>query len=57
MSWASGLSGSSLALALGEHDWLVTGTDLDPTITEAALLGGVIVGSELADATSLVIVC
>jgi prephenate dehydrogenase len=51
-----GLIGSSLALALGEHDWLVTGSDLDPTIIEAALAGGVIVGSELHDETSLVIV-
>ncbi|MGC2175433.1 MAG: prephenate dehydrogenase/arogenate dehydrogenase family protein [Acidimicrobiales bacterium] len=51
-----GLIGSSLALALGEHDWLVTGSDLDPTVTEAALTGGIIVGSELHDETSLVIV-
>jgi prephenate dehydrogenase len=51
-----GLIGSSVALALGEQEWLVTGSDLDPAVTEAALVAGVIVGSELHDPTSLVIV-
>ena len=37
-------------------DWLVTGTDLDPAITEAAIERGVIVDSELREETSLVIV-
>jgi prephenate dehydrogenase len=51
-----GLIGSSLALALTEHGWLVTGTDLDPTITEAALAAGVIVDRDVHEETSLVIV-
>jgi prephenate dehydrogenase len=50
-----GLIGSSLALALSEHGWLVTGTDLDAAITEAALAAGVIVDRDAHEHTSLVI--
>jgi prephenate dehydrogenase len=51
-----GLIGSSLALALADHGWLVTGADLDAAITDAALVAGVIVDSEPHEETSLVIV-
>ncbi len=51
-----GLIGSSLALALGDQGWLVTGTDLDAAVVDAAVAAGVIVGSEPHDETSLVIV-
>ena len=51
-----GLIGSSLGLALREQGWLVTGVDIDPTVTEAALAAGVIVASEPHDETSLVVI-
>jgi prephenate dehydrogenase len=51
-----GLIGSSLALALGEVGWSVTGTDRTTSIVEAALAEGVIEGTELSDEHTLVVI-
>jgi prephenate dehydrogenase len=51
-----GLIGSSVALALGEAGWHVTGTDLDRPIVEAALSAGVIEGTERSDNDALVVI-
>jgi len=51
-----GLIGSSVALALGESGWRVTGTDLDASIVEAALDAGVIVATEPDDDDVLVVI-
>jgi prephenate dehydrogenase len=51
-----GLIGSSVALALGEAGWTVTGVDVDPAVVEMALASGVITGSEVSEDHDLVIV-
>jgi prephenate dehydrogenase len=51
-----GLIGSSVALALGEAGWDVSGTDLDPSIVAEALAEGIIEGSEKVDEVSLVFI-
>jgi prephenate dehydrogenase len=51
-----GLIGSSVALALAEVGWDVTGTDLDATVVDAALDMGVIVGTERSDDDVLVVI-
>jgi len=51
-----GLIGSSVALALSESGWRVTGTDLDASIVEAALDAGVIVATEPDDDDVLVVI-
>jgi prephenate dehydrogenase len=51
-----GLIGSSVALALAENGWMVTGTDLDATVVAVALDAGVISHSELGQDVDLVIV-
>ncbi|MGH3732975.1 MAG: prephenate dehydrogenase/arogenate dehydrogenase family protein [Acidimicrobiales bacterium] len=51
-----GLIGSSIALALRESGWSVTGVDDDATVHEAALVSGVVVGHELSDDVALVVV-
>ncbi len=51
-----GLIGSSLALALGEAGWRVSGTDLDDAVVATAIDAGVIDGTELGDEHTLVVV-
>ena len=51
-----GLIGSSVALALSESGWAVTGTDRDPLIVETALEEGVIAGVDLDDDVDLVVI-
>ncbi|MCU1363930.1 MAG: hypothetical protein JWM55_1758 [Acidimicrobiaceae bacterium] len=51
-----GLIGASVALALGESGWTVTGTDLDPSIAHAARGDGVIAGVELESDVDLVVI-
>jgi prephenate dehydrogenase len=51
-----GLIGSSVALALKSVGWQVTGDDLDPPTTEAALEAGVISGTQMSNEYDLVIV-
>jgi prephenate dehydrogenase len=51
-----GLIGSSVALALGEAGWDVTGTDFDGGIVDAALNSGVIDAKGPSDDVSLVVI-
>ena len=51
-----GLIGSSVALALGEAGWRVSGTDLDDGVVTTALDAGVIDGTHLSDEHTLVVV-
>ena len=51
-----GLIGSSVALALGEAGWGVTGTDLDRGIVDAALASGVITSTTRGGDVTLVVV-
>ena len=51
-----GLIGASVARALGEVDWIVTGADRDNTVQRAAESSGVIVAPDYHVATSLVVV-
>jgi prephenate dehydrogenase len=51
-----GLIGSSIALALGEAGWSVTGLDNDESVTNAALLADVVVGIEPDENAALVVV-
>jgi prephenate dehydrogenase len=51
-----GLIGSSVALALAESGWSVTGADLDDDVVEAALREGVISSTELDDDVDLVVI-
>ena len=49
-----GLIGASLALALRQAGWSVSGDDLDDDVAAAALAAGIITQREAPDATSLV---
>ncbi|HEY7931230.1 MAG TPA: prephenate dehydrogenase/arogenate dehydrogenase family protein [Acidimicrobiales bacterium] len=51
-----GLIGSSLALALRDAGWHVSGTDLDPTIVNAAVASGFVRSSSMDDEVELVII-
>jgi len=51
-----GLIGSSVALALAESGWGVTGTDLDRAIVDAALSSGVISSTKQSRDVTLVVV-
>ncbi|MGC1419902.1 MAG: prephenate dehydrogenase/arogenate dehydrogenase family protein [Acidimicrobiales bacterium] len=51
-----GLIGSSVALALGATGWRVTGEDLDPEITDAALAAKVIAGRDMSDEHVLLVI-
>jgi prephenate dehydrogenase len=51
-----GLIGSSVALALRDVGWVVSGDDQDPALREAAFAAGVIVGYELDGEVALVVV-
>jgi prephenate dehydrogenase len=51
-----GLIGSSIALALRDAGWSVTGVDNDETVTNAALVAGVVGGHEPDDDVALVVV-
>lgn len=51
-----GLIGSSVALALRDAGWTVTGTDRDETVTNAALLAGVVNAKEPDLDVTLVVV-
>jgi prephenate dehydrogenase len=51
-----GLIGASVALALGEVGWDVSGTDRDERIVEAALAAGIIESGERSNETSLVFI-
>ncbi|HEY5265466.1 MAG TPA: prephenate dehydrogenase/arogenate dehydrogenase family protein [Acidimicrobiales bacterium] len=51
-----GLIGSSVALALKESGWSVTGSDLDGATVALALSAGVIEGTELSDDHHLVVI-
>ena len=51
-----GLIGASIALALNEHGWTVTGSDSDPAIIESAIERAVISGTELSPEVDLVVV-
>ena len=51
-----GLIGASIALALNEHGWTVTGSDSDPAIIESAIERAVISGTELSPELDLVVV-
>ncbi len=50
-----GLIGASVALALGEAGWVVTGNDTDPGVVERALASGVI-ASRVADAALALVI-
>ena len=51
-----GLIGSSVALALGDAGWSVTGVDTDEAVTEAALTAGIVAGHlPNADVTLVVV--
>src|SRR5450631_4535298 len=49
-----GLIGASLALALRDAGWIVTGDDLDRDVVEQALASGVITSDQLNPTTDLV---
>ncbi len=51
-----GLIGSSVALALAESGWSVSGTDLDDRVVEAARTAGVISDTELGEDVDLVVI-
>ncbi|HVA53879.1 MAG TPA: prephenate dehydrogenase/arogenate dehydrogenase family protein [Acidimicrobiales bacterium] len=51
-----GLIGSSVALALTDAGWLVTGTDVDRAVVDAALNAGVIVATDRHHDTTLVVI-
>ena len=51
-----GLIGASVALALKDRGWSVTGTDHDSATTDAALERDVIVGTEFSPQVDLVVV-
>jgi prephenate dehydrogenase len=51
-----GLIGSSVALALAENGWTVTGTDRDAAVVEMALNANVIESTELGDDVDLVVI-
>lgn len=51
-----GLIGASLALALSEQGWLVTGGDLDREVNDAALATKVILATDAHEDTSLVVI-
>jgi prephenate dehydrogenase len=51
-----GLIGGSVALALGEHGWTVTGTDFSQSVVEAALTRSVISGTDMDDTVELVVI-
>lgn len=51
-----GLIGSSVALALRDAQWSVTGSDLDSLAVKAAHAAGVIEGTELTDTHDLVVI-
>ncbi len=50
-----GLIGASVALALADAGWTISGTDARGEVVEAALLGGVISTSEMTDDVALVV--
>jgi prephenate dehydrogenase len=51
-----GLIGSSIALALRDAGWTVTGIDTDETVSAAALVAGVVAGHESDGDVALVVV-
>src|SRR3984957_19636792 len=51
-----GLIGASIARALSETGWVVTGTDADVDVLGAALATGVVTGSDFNDEISFVVV-
>jgi prephenate dehydrogenase len=51
-----GLIGGSVALALEERGWAVTGRDLSPVVTSIALERGVVTDDVAADGTELVVI-
>jgi len=51
-----GLIGASIALALNDHGWTVTGSDRDPAIMDSAIEGAVVTGTELSPEVDLVVV-
>ncbi len=51
-----GLIGGSLALALGERGWVVTGDDHDPLVAASARSQGIVTGHEPLAATELVVI-
>lgn len=51
-----GLIGSSVALALRDAGWTVSGSDRDPGVVSAALASGVVTGLDCDDAVRLVVV-
>lgn len=51
-----GLIGASVALALGESGWSVTGTDSNAATVEAALQSGVVSSGDLDHAVELVVI-
>jgi prephenate dehydrogenase len=51
-----GLIGASVALALKEHGWSVTGVDSDRATVDSAIDGGVIIGAQLVPEVDLVVI-
>jgi prephenate dehydrogenase len=51
-----GLIGASVALALSDHGWSVTGSDRDDTIIQSAFERGIITGTELIPEIDLVVI-
>lgn len=51
-----GLIGASVALALREAGWTVTGEDLSEEVVETALASNIVSGRELADGHTLVVI-
>jgi len=51
-----GLIGASLAMALGEQGWLVTGDDADADVLELALRTGVVDSTQMSDQHEIVFV-
>jgi len=51
-----GLIGASLALALGERGWSVTGDDVDADVLALALGEGIVEGTQLSEQHEIVFV-
>jgi prephenate dehydrogenase len=51
-----GLIGASVALALRDARWDVTGTDVDPATVTAALAAGVISATEVSEGHELIVI-
>lgn len=51
-----GLIGSSIAMALGQVGWSVTGSDIDATTTAEVIEAGVVTGEECDARTSLIVI-